>query len=65
MKILFTDITKQPTLIRRSTVLSIPLQLVFLGVALAGMNSQGRLLAFHDKITMNFTATFVMTLSEI
>ncbi len=28
-KILFIFVTKQPTLIRRSTVLSLPLQLVF------------------------------------
>jgi len=28
-KILFIYVTKQPTLIRRSTVLSLPLQLVF------------------------------------
>ncbi len=35
LKILFTFFTKQPTLIRRSTVLSLPPQLVFLFPALA------------------------------
>ncbi len=41
MKMLFTFITKQDTLISSSTVLTLPIQLVFPGIAVIRLSWQG------------------------